>query len=153
MLSTHLTFQRRRSQRQIQDKPGTPGQTTTTVQTGTPGTTTTTVQTGTPASTSQAGTVNTSTANAKNTPRSDLPRDKAGNYLPHPEAQGPHSTVGTRVGSDGVPYRQGATFDEKGNFTGRTDVTNHGRGDHTNPHFHPATGPVSVGPAEPIAPL
>jgi RHS repeat-associated protein len=127
-----------------------PATTSTSTQTTVPGTTATNAQTSAPASTSQKGTVNTSPATAKNTPRSDLPRDKAGNYTPHPNAQGPHSTIGTRVGKDGVPYRQGATFDEKGNFKGRTDVTDHGRGDHTDPHFHPATGPASVGPAEPI---
>jgi RHS repeat-associated protein len=87
---------------------------------------------------------------ADNTPRSDLPRDKAGNYVPHPEAQGPHTALGTRTGHDGVPYTQGATFGSAGEFAGRTDVTSHGRGDHANPHFHPATGPASVGPAEAI---
>ncbi|MBI4603881.1 MAG: hypothetical protein HY721_18145 [Planctomycetes bacterium] len=85
-----------------------------------------------------------------NEPRSDLPRDGAGNYLPDPEATGAHSTLGTRIGQDGKPYPQGATFDENGNFVGRTDVTNHGRADHPNPHFHPATGPASVGPPQPI---
>jgi hypothetical protein len=29
-------------------------------------------------------------------------------------------------------------------------VTNHGRVDHTSPHYHPATSPNSVGPAIPI---
>jgi RHS repeat-associated protein len=105
--------------------------------------------TGTPPSTSQQGAVNTDPITSS---RSTLPRDAAGNYAPHPDAQGAHSTVGTRVGSDGKPYRQGATFDSNGRFTGRTDVTNHGRSDHANPHFHPATGPASVrpGPGEPV---
>lgn len=123
---------------------GTPGTTTTTAQTGTPSTTATTANTGLPASVSQAGAVDTSAASAKNTPRSDLPRDSAGNYLPDPNAQGAHSVIGTRVGSDGVPYRQAATFDEKGKFEGRTDVTDHGRADHVDPHFHPAKAPNSV---------
>ena len=89
-------------------------------------------------------------AGKDNAPRSDLPRDEQGNYKPDPNAQGAHSTTGTRTGSDGKPYRQGATFDDKGNFVGRTDVTDHGRADHTNPHFHPATGPASVGKPQPI---
>ena len=79
------------------------------------------------------------------------PRDpKTGNYLPHPNAEGPHTTLGTRSGRNGE-YTQGATFDHNGNFKGRTDVTNHGRGDHTNPHWHPATSPNGVGPAQPVS--
>jgi RHS repeat-associated protein len=86
-----------------------------------------------------------------NQPKSDLPRDESGNYTPHPDAEGPHSTLGTREGSDGGTYTQGATFDGNGKFEGRTDVTDHGRPqNHTNPHFHPAKGPNSVGKAEPI---
>lgn len=76
--------------------------------------------------------------------RGGPPRDAAGNYLPLPDAVGAHTTIGTRIGRDGKPYRQGATFDKDGKFIGRTDVTNHGRVDHDNPHFHPATGPASV---------
>lgn len=83
-------------------------------------------------------------------PKGGPPRDpKTGNYLPHPDAVGPHTTLGTRSGRNG-DYTKGATFDGKGNFTGRTDVTNHGRGDHANPHWHPATGPNGVGPQQPI---
>lgn len=104
---------------------------------------------GPPPSTSQQGAVNTDPITSS---RSTLPRGPGGEYVPHPDAQGAHSTLGTRIGSDGKPYRQGATFDANGRFTGRTDVTNHGRGDHVNPHFHPATGPASVrpGPGEPV---
>lgn len=83
-----------------------------------------------------------------NAPRGTLARGPGGEYLAHPGAVGPHSTIGTRIGSDGMPYRQGATFDGSGNFRGRTDVTNHGspqRPGHTNPHHHPATGPASTG--------
>ncbi len=36
-----------------------------------------------------------------------------------------------------VPYTQGITYDADGNTVGRTDVTDHGRGDHDNPHWHP----------------
>jgi hypothetical protein len=85
--------------------------------------------------------------------KSSLPRAPNGDYLPDAAARGAHSTLGTRVGSDGKPYRQGATFDEKGQFQGRTDVTDHGRpNDHPNPHFHPAKSPNSVGSAEPVHP-
>lgn len=88
----------------------------------------------------------------KNAPKSDLPRGPGGEYLPHPDAVGPHSTIGTRMGSDGNHYRQGATFDGNGNFRGRTDVTDHGsphRPGHVNPHHHPATGPASTGSGVP----
>jgi hypothetical protein len=88
---------------------------------------------------------------ADNTPRSTLPRAPNGDYLPDPAAQGPHTTLGTRTGSDGKPYTQGATFDKDGKFTGRTDVTDHGRPqNHENPHFHPATSSNGVGPGQPI---
>ena len=70
--------------------------------------------------------------------------------MPDPAAEGPHTTFATQYGRKG-PYTQGATFDEKGEFQGRTDVTDHKRGDHPNPHYHPATGPDSAdSPAEPI---
>jgi RHS repeat-associated protein len=85
-----------------------------------------------------------------NKPKSSLPRDESGNYLPDPEATGPHTTLGTRPGRQGE-YTQGATFDEDGNFEGRTDVTDHGRpSNHESPHFHPATGPNSVGSGQKI---
>jgi len=72
------------------------------------------------------------------------PRDpKTTDYLPLPDAVGPHTTLGTRSGRSGT-YTQGATFDANGRFLGRTDVTNHGRRDHVSPHFHPALGPNSV---------
>lgn len=72
------------------------------------------------------------------------PRDPAtANYLPDPTAEGAHTTIGIREGGHG-PYTQGATFDEAGEFQGRTDVTNHGRRDHPNPHYHPATSPNSA---------
>jgi len=123
----------------------------TATQTGAPASTATAAQTTVPATTATKAQTSVP-VQAKNTPRSDLPRDKAGNYLPHPEAQGAHTVVGTRVGTDGVPYTQGATFDADGKFVGRTDVTDHGRGDHADPHFHPAESPNSVkpGPGQPI---
>ena len=84
----------------------------------------------------------------KNPPKGDLPRGPGGDYLSQPGAVGPHSTFGTRLGSDGIFYRQGATFDGNGIFRGRTDVTDHGspqRPGHVSPHHHPATGPASTG--------
>ncbi|MFI0434241.1 MAG: RHS repeat domain-containing protein [Parachlamydiaceae bacterium] len=75
------------------------------------------------------------------------PRDPCNpNYLPDPTAEGPHTTLGIQQGRKGS-YIQGATFDEKGEFKGRTDVTDvtdHGRGDHPNPHYPPASGPNSA---------
>ena len=85
-----------------------------------------------------------------NKPRSTLPREPNGNYSPDPAAEGPHSTIGTRTSSNGVPYRQGATFDENGRFLGRTDVTDHPPNMHPNPHFHPATSPNGTGPFQSI---
>ena len=76
---------------------------------------------------------------------------KTANYLPDPQAEGtPHTTIGTRDAKYG-PYTQGATFDEKGEFKERIDVTAHGRYDHPNPHFHLATSPNGAdSPAQPI---
>jgi RHS repeat-associated protein len=86
--------------------------------------------------------------------RGGPPRDPStGNYTPSPSSEGAaHTTLGTRTGSDGEQYSQGATFDRNGKFAGRTDVTDHGRSDHSNPHFHPAAGPnkVEKGPGQPI---
>lgn len=48
-----------------------------------------------------------------------------------------------RQGSVG-PYTQEAIFDKNGRFQSRTNVTNHGRRDHPNPRYHPATGPNSA---------
>lgn len=81
-------------------------------------------------------------------PNSPLPQQNVGGVdipIPIREAQGPHTILGTRVGSDGIPYRQSATFPgetfPKANGQNvpwsRVDWTNHGRGDHSNPHQHP----------------
>ena len=80
------------------------------------------------------------------------PRDqKTKDYLPDPIAEGsPHTTLGIQGGRRVSSYTQGATFGEKGEFKGRTDVTDHGRKDHPNPHFHPATGP-NAAKSPPIA--
>jgi RHS repeat-associated protein len=79
-----------------------------------------------------------------NSPKSTLPRGSNGDYLPLPDAAGPHTTLGTRKGSDGRDYTQGATFGKDGKLKGRTDVTDHGRGDHDSPHWHPAKSSNSV---------
>jgi RHS repeat-associated protein len=81
-------------------------------------------------------------------PNSPLPQQNVGGVdipTPLPQAQGPHTVLGTRVGSDGIPYRQSATFPgetfPKANGQNvpwsRVDWTNHGRGDHLFPHQHP----------------
>lgn len=65
------------------------------------------------------------------------PRDKNNdyNYIPDPGAEGhAHTTLGTQSGRF-EEYLQGATFDDNGEFTWRTDCTDHGRPkDHVNPH-------------------
>ena len=69
---------------------------------------------------------------------------------PLPEAGGrPHTSLGTRIGSDGTPYRQSATFPQGGSWPNssngqtvpmsRVDWTSHGRSDHASPHQHPFT--------------
>lgn len=74
------------------------------------------------------------------------PRDRyTGNYLPDPKAEGAaHTTIGTKTGRRVGGYTQGATFNDKGEFKGRTDLTDHGRRDHPNPHYHQSTGPNSA---------
>ena len=73
------------------------------------------------------------------------PRDQGtGNYVPDPAAEGvEHTTLGTMEGRLET-YIQGATFDNKGEFKRRTDVTDHGRKDHPKPHYHDATSPNSA---------
>jgi hypothetical protein len=85
-------------------------------------------------------------------PRGTLPRQPNGNYTPDPKASGAHTVLGQRTNpkTSPKPYTQGATFDVNGTFVGRTDVTDHGRRNHVDPHFHPATSPNSVGPGQPI---
>jgi len=66
-----------------------------------------------------------------------LPDPKAGNYA--------HTTLGGKIGSDGIPYRQSATFtggtwplaDNKIVPWSRVDWSTHGRPIvHPNPHQH-----------------
>lgn len=92
----------------------------------------------------------------KNNSKGGPPRDgSTSDYLPDPAAEGSlgHTRFGTRSGSSGK-YTQGSTFNEKGEFIRRTDVTSHGRADHENPHFHDATSPNGAnGPARPMSDL
>ncbi|MFY0576197.1 polymorphic toxin-type HINT domain-containing protein [Cystobacter fuscus] len=82
-------------------------------------------------------------------PDTDLPQQSIGQVdipTPDPRAQGAHTTLGGRTGSDGVRYRQSATFSDTPSWpkAGGKDVPNsrvdwhdHGRpNDHTNPHQH-----------------
>ena len=73
-------------------------------------------------------------------PRNPKKPSQADPHAPDPASAGyPHTTVGTRTDpkASPAPYKQGITYDANGNPVGRTDVTNHGRGDHPNPHWHP----------------
>lgn len=109
---------------------------------------------------SAAVTTNRGTSLPFNQRRYDyIPRDSKGNPIPLPqqrvndadiptplpEAQGrDHTSLGGRYGtSNGLLYRQSATFSGNTNPPNygqvplsRVDWTNHGRGDHTNPHQH-----------------
>ena len=48
---------------------------------------------------------------------------------------GTRSIVDVKYGKKGMYYRE-TIFDEYGRRIGNNDYTNHGRGDHTNPHYH-----------------
>ena len=54
-----------------------------------------------------------------------------------PESQFPHSQIGAKGGRNG-DYIQTLEWGYDGKPIQRTDWTNHGRADHTNPHSHPA---------------
>jgi hypothetical protein len=84
-----------------------------------------------------------------NQPRGDVPRGKGGVPEAHPDARGPHSRLGTRIGKDGVPYRQGFTFGRNRQFLGRTDLTSHEGFRHANPHWHPWDPSTGWGPVKP----
>lgn len=65
-------------------------------------------------------------------PDSPLPRDENGN--PIPEADVPHTEIGSRGGK----YSQAREFDAQGNPVKDIDFTDHGRPKtHPNPHEHP----------------
>ncbi|MEC1155456.1 hypothetical protein ABFV99_27035 [Cytobacillus horneckiae] len=54
-----------------------------------------------------------------------------------PDTDAPHTQIGARKGRKGV-YRQTLEWGYNGKPVQRTDWTDHGRGDHVNPHSHPA---------------
>ncbi|NGY63349.1 RHS repeat protein [Lentzea sp. NEAU-D13] len=67
-------------------------------------------------------------------PDRELPRDRHGNPVPDPEAQGyPHTQLGTKDGRHG-PYPQAREFDADGRPVRDIDFTDHGRpANHDNP--------------------
>ena len=82
-----------------------------------------------------------------------LPRDKNGE--PIPDADAPHTQLGTKSGRKGK-YPQAREFDENGNPVRDIDFTDHGRPDHhPNPHQHPIEpnptgGTPKRGPSQPL---
>ncbi|WP_307472566.1 hypothetical protein [Cytobacillus purgationiresistens] len=70
-----------------------------------------------------------------------LPRNKDGkmvNGTSHiPESMNPHTQIGIKKGRKGE-YFQTLEWGRNGKPIQRTDWTDHGRGDHVNPHSHPA---------------
>ncbi len=87
-------------------------------------------------------------------PARPLPRDKNG--VPIPDADVPHTQLGTEEGRKGN-YTQAREFDDKGNLVRDIDFTDHGRKDHPNPHQHryldnPTGGTPIRGDPEPLIP-
>jgi hypothetical protein len=70
-----------------------------------------------------------------------LPRNKDGklvNGTSHkPDSMNPHTQIGIKKGRNGE-YIQTLEWGKNGKPIQRTDWTDHGRGDHVNPHSHPA---------------
>lgn len=70
-----------------------------------------------------------------------LPRNEGGklvNGTSHkPESMYPHTQIGIKKGRNGE-YIQTLEWDTNGKPIQRTDWTDHGRGDHVNPHSHEA---------------
>ncbi|WP_412770419.1 polymorphic toxin type 24 domain-containing protein [Ralstonia solanacearum] len=89
-------------------------------------------------------------------PDRDLPRDKNGIPVPEPDAEGPHTQLGTKEGRNGK-YDQAREFDENGRPVRDIDFTDHGRpNNHPNPHQHwyrpnPTGGTPQRGPTEPLS--
>lgn len=68
-------------------------------------------------------------------PDRELPRDER-TKEPVPEADAPHTELGTKQGSKG-PYPQAREFDETGKPVRDIDFTDHGRpSNHPNLHQH-----------------
>lgn len=88
-------------------------------------------------------------------PDRELPRDRNGNPVRDPEAEGAHTQLGQKDGRRGK-YDQGREWDASGNPVKDIDFTDHGRpGNHTNPHEHPylpnpTGGTPQHGPARPL---
>jgi hypothetical protein len=88
-------------------------------------------------------------------PDRELPRDKGGNPMPEPNAEGPHTQLGQKEGRKGR-YDVAREFNAKGKPIRDIDFTDHGRPkDHPNPHQHrylpnPTGGTLQRGPAEPL---
>jgi RHS repeat-associated protein len=95
-----------------------------------------------------------------------LPKQNVGGVdipTPLPEAEGPHTSLGTRMGDNGIPYRQSAEFPgsswpkANGQDVPLSEVnwTHHGRPwDHPSPHQHifSLTGPGGTWQRGPQAP-
>ena len=72
-------------------------------------------------------------------PARELPRDpRTGQPTPDSDAEGPHTQLGTRASRKrpGETYTQAREFDSEGKPVRDVDFTDHGRGDHSNPHEH-----------------
>jgi RHS repeat-associated protein len=88
-------------------------------------------------------------------PDRSLPRAGGGEPAPDPEAEGPHTQLGTKEGRNG-PYPQAREFDAEGRPVRDIDFTDHGRpGQHNNPHEHPyrdnpTGGTRQRGPEQPL---
>ncbi|HVQ17092.1 MAG TPA: Ig-like domain repeat protein, partial [Vicinamibacterales bacterium] len=83
-----------------------------------------------------------------------LPRDKHGNPIPDPEAEGAYSQLGQAEGRRVGKYDQAREFDADGKPVRDIDFTDHGRG-HPNPHQHrynpnPTGGTPQRGDPEPL---
>ncbi|WP_434702528.1 RHS repeat-associated core domain-containing protein [Pseudomonas sp. Z1-12] len=120
---------------------------------------------GSPGSATQISDVSTSTTyNSESTkgdregsgfPDRELPRDRNGNPVRDPEAEGAHTQLGQKEGRRGK-YDQGREWDANGRPVKDIDFTDHGRPkNHTNPHEHPylpnpTGGTLQHGPARPL---
>ncbi|MFM8899896.1 MAG: RHS repeat-associated core domain-containing protein [Burkholderiales bacterium] len=94
--------------------------------------------------------------NGNRFPDRPLPRDKDGNPIPDPEAEGAHTQLGQKQGRKGK-YDQAREFDANGKPVRDIDFTDHGRPqNHPNPHQHdylpnPTGGTPQHGPPKPLS--
>jgi RHS repeat-associated protein len=88
-------------------------------------------------------------------PDRELPRDRNGNPIQDPEAEGAHTQLGQKDGRGGA-YDQAREWDANGRPVKDIDFTDHGRPrNHANPHEHPylpnpTGGTPQRGPARPL---